>query len=87
MQNLSVLKQVGKEKELSWAQEVITSGFDGELSKWLLRAATRTHMALGARPSFAGCSDPDSGVDERTVDRKVMGWASAQSWLYAPELL
>lgn len=87
MQNLSVLKQVGEEKELSWAQEVISSGFNGELSKWLLRAATRTHMALGIRPSFAGCSDPDSGVDERTVDRKVVGWASAQRWFYAPELL
>lgn len=28
LQNLSVLKQVGEEKELSWAQEVITSGFN-----------------------------------------------------------
>lgn len=87
MQNLSVLKQVGEEKQLPWAQEAITSGFNGELSKWLLREVTRTHMALGVQPSFAGCSDPDSGVDDRTVDRKVVGWASAQGWLYAPELL
>lgn len=66
MQNLSVLKQVGEEKQLPWAQDAITSGFNGELSKWILREVTRTHMTLGIQPSFAGCSDPDSGVDERT---------------------
>lgn len=29
-QNLSVLKQVGQENQLTWAQQAITSGFNGE---------------------------------------------------------
>lgn len=29
-QNLSVLKQVGPENQLTWAQQAISSGFNGE---------------------------------------------------------
>lgn len=30
LQNLSVLKQVGQENQLTWAQKTINSGFNGE---------------------------------------------------------
>ncbi|XP_045418922.1 maleylacetoacetate isomerase isoform X8 [Lemur catta] len=34
LQNLSILEQVGQEKQLTWAQNVITSGFTVRLLTW-----------------------------------------------------
>ncbi|XP_070234555.1 maleylacetoacetate isomerase isoform X3 [Bos mutus] len=53
LQNLSVLKQVGQENQLTWAQQAITSGFNG--SRWTspptLPSATSTSHCWPWRPS------------------------------------